>query len=327
MRKITYAEALVEAVDELLAADHRTVLIGSHLLGLSPRRVLLNALREKYRGRVYDPPIAELGYVGMSIGAAMTGLRPIVDVATASFSYQAWPQIACEAANARYMSAGETGVPVILHMLSGLRGAGAAQHSVSPQAMLWNIPGLRIMLPATPYDVKGMLKAAAESDDPTVFIDNTRLFEIVGEVPEGDYRVPLGKAEVRRQGRELTIVATSLMVHRALDAAKSLALEGIEAEVVDMRSLVPFDRATLLDSVSKTGRVIVADETPLNCGVADGISAIIAEEAFHALKAPILRVAVPNVPVPFSPPLESQLDPTADKIVAVARKLMAGNSR
>jgi pyruvate dehydrogenase E1 component beta subunit len=322
MRELSYAEAMVEALDEALGADERVTLIGSYFLGLSPRRVLLDRLREKYGGRMFDPPIAELGYVGVGVGAALTGLRPIVDVATASFVFHAWPQIVNEAANARYMSGGGTAVPMVLHMLTGLRGGGAAQHSHSPQAMLWNTPGLEIIVPATPYDVKGLLRSAVASDNPTVFIDHGRLFEVTGDVPIGDYSVPLGQAAVRREGRDVTIVATSLMVHRAMQAATILVESNIEVEVVDLRTLVPLDRDTLLRSVMKTGRVVIADECHLSCGAGGELAAIIADEAFHALKAPVRRVGTPDVPVPFSPSLEVHIEPTSDRIVAAVHSVV-----
>lgn len=321
MRTITYAEAIVEALEELMAEDERVNLIGSYFLGLSPKRVLLDKLRETYPGRIFDPPIAEIGFVGASVGAAMTGLRPIVDVGTASFLFQAFPQVTNEAANAHYMTNGQTTVPAVFHILAGIRGGGAEQHSHSPQAMLWNTPGLEIMLPSSPYDVKGLLKTAAASDNPTVFVNHARLFDERGEVPEDDYRVPFGQANVRRQGRDATIVATSLMVPRALEAAAALALEGIEVEVVDPRTIVPLDHETILASVAKTGRVVIADECHLSCGVAAELAAIIADEAFDALKAPIKRVTFPDVPVPFSPVLEKALEPTAGKIAAAVQTI------
>lgn len=322
MREISYAEAMVEALDEIMQGDERVSLIGSYFLGLSPRRVLLTRLREKYPGRTFDPPIAEAGYCGLGIGAAMAGQRPIVDVATSSFLFQAFQQVVNEAANAHYMSGGQITVPVIFHILHGIRGGGAAQHSHSPQAMLWNTPGLQIILPSSPRDVKGLLKTAAASDSPTIFVDHVKLFEIVGPVPDDCPAIPFGKANVLREGTDVTIVATSHMVQRALRAADLLAAEGIAAEVVDLRTLVPLDRETFLGSLAKTGRLVIADEGHLSCGVAAELAAIAVEEGFHHLKAPLRRVATPDVPIPFSPPLEKFLDPSEDKIVAAAREVM-----
>ena len=322
MRELTYAEAMVEALAEVMREDDRVSLIGSYFLGLSPRRVLLEKLREEFPTRVWDPPTAELGACGVGIGAAIAGLRPIVDVATASFIFQAWPQIVNEAAPARYMSGGQVTVPVVFHLLHGIRGRGAAQHSHSPQAMLWNAPGLEIMLPASPADVKGLLKTAVASDNPTIFVDHVRLFELKGPVPEGDFRIPFGVADVKRPGKDVTVVATSLMVSRSLAAAAALAKDGIEVEVVDPRTLVPLDEAAILASVRKTGRLVVVDECHLRCGVASEIAATVGERALGHLKAPIRRVATADVPIPFSPTLEAFIEPTQEKIEAAVRSVL-----
>lgn len=322
MRQITYAEAMVEALDEVLQADERVTLIGSYFLGLSPRRVLLNTLRDKFPDRVFDPPISEAGYCGLGIGAAMAGERPIVDVGTSSFLFQAFAQVVNEAANARYMSGGQIQVPVVFHMLHGIRGGGGAQHSHSPQSMLWNAPGLQIMLPSSPADVKGLLRTAVASNNPTIFIDHAKLFEVVGPVPDGDYAIPFGEANVVREGSDVTLVATSYMVQRSLLAADILAREGISVEVVDLRTLVPLDKETLLASVAKTGHLVIADEGHRSCGVGAELAAIVAEEGFHHLKAPVKRVVTPDVPIPFSPPLEQLLDPSEDKIAAAVREVL-----
>jgi pyruvate dehydrogenase E1 component beta subunit len=323
MREVTYAEAMVEALGETMRADDRVSLVGSYFLGLSPRRFLLEKLREEFPARVWDPPTAELGTCGVGIGAAMAGLRPIVDVGTGAFIFQAWAQVANEAAPARYMSGGQFSVPVVFHLLHGLRGRGAAQHSHSPQAQLWNNPGLEIMLPASPADVKGLLRSAVASDNPTVFVDHVKLFEMKGPVPEGDYRIPFGVADVKRPGKDVTVVATSFLVSRSLAAAQALARDGIDVEVVDPRTLVPLDEAAILASVRKTGRLVVVDECHRRCGVAAEIAALVAEQAFGDLKAPIRRVATADVPIPFSPALEAAIEPTQDKIEAAVRSVLA----
>lgn len=322
MREITYAEAMVEALREIMEADERIHLIGSYFLGLSPRRALLTRLREQFPSRVFDPPISEAGSAGLAAGAAMAGLRPIVDIATASFLFEAFPQVVNEVANVHYMTGGQTRAPVVFHILHGIRGGGASQHSHSPQAMLWNSPGLQIMLPSSPRDVKGLLKTAARSDNPTIFVNHPRLFEVTGPVPDGDYAIPFGQADVTRGGRDVTLVATSFMVRRALRAADELARGGIEAEVVDLRTLVPLDKQTMLASVAKTGRVVIVDECHRSCGVAAELAAIVAEEAFGALKAPPRRVTTLDVPVPFSPPLEAYIEPTEEKIIAAVREVL-----
>lgn len=323
MRRISYAQALVEALEEAVSTSREVTIIGSHFLGISPQKHLLHQVRQKHSDRFIDPPISELAYVGMGVGAAMMGLRPIVDVATATFAYVAMSQFANEAANVHYTTGGQTSVPAVFHLLCGIRGGGAPQHSSSPQSMFWNVPGLEIMLPATPYDLKGLMRTAVASNNPTIFIDNTRLFDIEGDVPDEHYTIPLGEAVIRREGADLTIVATSFMVHYAMDAAAELAVKGISAEVLDPRTLVPLDKAAILRSVAKTGRVVIVDEGQLSCGVTDGLAAIIAEDGFEHLKAPIRRIAIPDVPIPYSEPLENELGPTVAKIVAAAGSFFA----
>jgi pyruvate/2-oxoglutarate/acetoin dehydrogenase E1 component len=258
MRELAYYEAKLEALGEILAADERVRLIGESFLGLSERRGLFQEIRKKYPDRVISPsPISELGLCGLVTGAAMAGLRPVLDLVTASFSFEGWPQIVNEAANAFYMSGGQTRAPVVFHLLHGLRGGGAAQHSHSPQAMLWNSPGLEIVLPSSPREVRGLLKTAVNSENPTIFVDHARLFELRGPVPEDDEAIPFGKADVKRSGNDLTVIATSYMVQRCLGVAESLAKEGIQVEVVDPRTLVPLDFSAILASVEKTGRVVI----------------------------------------------------------------------
>src|SRR5918996_6169109 len=315
MRELAYYEAKFEALEEIMAADQRVHLINGTFLSLSPHRQLFQSLRNKYRERIISPPISELGFCGMAIGAAMAGLRPIVDLSTGSFIYEAWPQVANEAANAYYMSGGQTRVPVVFHIFHGLRGGGAAQHSGSPQAMLWNVPGLEIVLPSSPRDVKGLLKRAVARDNPTIFVDHVQLLEVRGEVPENDAPIPFGQADIKRKGSDVTVIATSYMVQRCLQVAQQLAGEKIDVEVVDPRTLVPFDVPTLIGSVEKTGRVVIVDETHQSCGVAAEIAARIVEAGFNKLRAPIRRVSTLDVPVPYSPPLEEYIGPTQDRII------------
>ena len=324
MREIAYYEAKFEALHEIMAADDRVHLIGGTFLSLSPRRHLYQDFARKYSDRMMSPPISELGFCGLATGAAMAGLRPIVDISTGSFIFEAWPQVCNEAANAFYMSAGQTRVPVVFHLFHGLRGGGGAQHSASPQAMLWNNPGLEIVLPSSPSDVKGLLKSAVASDNPTVFVDHVQLLEVRGEVAENDAPIPFGVADIKRQGSDVTVIATSYMVQRCLQVADKLAKEGIQVEVVDPRTLVPFDTATLLSSVEKTRRVVIVDETHQSCGVAAEIAARIAETSFDKLKAPIRRVSTLDVPVPYSPPLEEYIGPREDRIIEAIRAVLAG---
>src|ERR671922_612235 len=233
MRELAYYEAKFEALHEIMAADERVHLINGTFLSLSPRRHIYQELVKKYGDRIMGTPISELGFCGLATGAAMAGLRPIVDISTGSFIFEGWPQVANEAANAYYMSAGQTRVPVVFHLFHGLRGGGAAQHSASPQAMLWNNPGLEIVLPSSPKDVKGLLKNAVATDNPTIFVDHTRLLDTRGEVPEKDEPIPFGVADVKRKGSDVTLIATSYTVYVALQAAAKLAKEGIEVELID----------------------------------------------------------------------------------------------
>jgi len=323
MRELAYYEAKFEALDEIMAADERVHLINGTFLSLSPHRHVFQKLARKYAGRILSPPISELGFCGLATGAAMAGLRPIVDLSTGSFLFEGWPQVCNEAANAYYMSGGQTRVPVVFHLFHGLRGGGAAQHSASPQAMLWNNPGLEIVLPSSPRDVKGLLKTAVASDNPTVFIDHTRLLDTRGEIPEADKPIPFGVADIKRQGSDVTLIATSYMVQRCLKVADALAEEKIEVEVIDPRTLVPFDLATLLSSLDRTHRAVIVDETHQSCGVAAEIAARIAESGFDKLKTRIRRVSTLDVPVPYSPPLEEYIGPTESRIMEAIRAAVA----
>jgi pyruvate/2-oxoglutarate/acetoin dehydrogenase E1 component len=322
MRELAYYEAKLEALHEIMAADARVRLIHETFLGLSPRRTLFAEIERSFPGKVISPPISELGVCGLATGAAMAGLRPIVDLVTASFSFEAWPQIVNEAANAFYMSGGRTRAPVVFHMIHGLRGGGAAQHSHSPQAMLWNCPGLEIVLPSSPRDVKGLLKAAVNSDNPTIFVDHALLFEIRGDVPEGDEPIPLGRADIKRAGSDVTVIATSYMVQRSLEVAERLVREGIQVEVVDPRTLVPLDLETILTSVEKTRRVVVVDECHHSCGVSAELAARIWEAGYDKLKAPLRRVATLDVPVPYNKRLEEFISPSESRIIEAIRGVM-----
>jgi acetoin:2,6-dichlorophenolindophenol oxidoreductase subunit beta len=330
MRELAYYQAKLDGLREVLEADERVHFIanGTGFLGLSPHRLHFAEIKKRFPERILAPPISELGVCGLATGAAMNGLRPVVDLITASFAFEAWPQIVNEAANAFYMSGGQTKAPVVFHILHGIRGAGGPQHSHSPQSMLWNCPGLEIVLPSSPRDVKGLLKTAVASDNPTVFVDHVLLFDVRGEVPDDGQAIPFGLAEIKRSGSDVTVVATSLMVQRSLEVAKVMEKEGIDVEVVDPRTLVPLDFATIMSSVEKTGRVVLVDECHQSCGVAAELAARIAETGYK-LKAPIRRVATHDVPVPFSPPLEEFVSPSATRIAEAIRRVIrsAGSGR
>ena len=322
-RVINFAQALAEAVDGIMAEDPRAVLLGARFTGFTKSARVMDPVLERYADRITWPPISELAYCGVAIGAAISGFRPVVEMSTATFSYEAIPQIANEAAIIHANSNGQVSVPVVFHMLYGIRGAGGAQHSGSPQSWYWSTPGLQVAMPATPADVKGLLRyAALRSNGPTVFLDHSKLMEGFGPVPEGPYEIPFGQAKVEREGDDVSVIATSIQVERALEAADVLLRDsGISLEVVNVRTLQPLDRATILRSARKTGRVIVSDESPDQGGVNGGLAAVVADEAFDALKGPVKRVGVVPVPVSYSAPYEEAVTPSASRIVAAARAL------
>jgi acetoin:2,6-dichlorophenolindophenol oxidoreductase subunit beta len=323
-REVAYTQALAETLGAILEQDERVVLFGANFVGAGPNRALMADLQRRFSDRIVWPPIAELAYCGVAIGAAMAGLRPIVDLSTATFSYEAIPQIVNEAAITYANSAGVTTAPVVFHMLYGLRGGGAAQHSGSPQAWYWNAPGLQVAMPGSPADVAGLLRwAARKSRSPVAFMSHQRLFDVTGVVPGGEYEVPFGVAEVKRSGADVTIVACGVQVPRALEAASTLASEhGVDCEVVDPRTLSPLDVDGLVASVRKTGRVVITDESHDQAGAAAGIAAILADVAFDVLRAPIKRVSTQHVPVPYARSLEEAITPTPARIVSTVRGLL-----
>jgi pyruvate dehydrogenase E1 component beta subunit len=322
MTRLTYAQAMARGLTEALEGDERVMLMGQYFFGLTKHRTLTVEIRKRFGDRVWDPPIAEVGYVGTGIGAAISGLRPIVDVATASFIFQAFSQVVNEAANIHYMTGGQTRVPMVIHVNHGIRGGGAAQHSHSPQAMLMQVPGLKIMTPSSPRDVRGLIATAVADDNPVIWADHVKLFDVEEDVPDAPEAIPFGVADIKRAGTDVTIVATSRAVQVALAAAEELAAEGISAEVVDPRTLVPMDHDAICTSVGRTGRLIVVDEGHRSAGVGAEIAATVAERAFDSLRKPIRRIATLDVPIPFSAPLEGFVEPTAAKIVAVAMDLV-----
>jgi acetoin:2,6-dichlorophenolindophenol oxidoreductase subunit beta len=318
MRDISYAEVLADSIEQGLKNDDRVYVIGGPFFGLTPKAELFNKVAERYPKRVLEPPTSEMGYCGLAVGAAMAGLRPIVDLGTASFVFNAWPIIANEASLAYYMNNGKTTVPVIFHVLHGIRGGGASQHSHSPLAMFWNMPGLEIMAPSSPSDLKGLFMTALTRDNPVIFADHTKLFNTTEQIPDNvgkDSAIPFGKAAIKRKGKDVTVVAFSLTVLNALGASTKLSAEGIDVEVIDPRTIVPLDKKTILESVAKTGRLVIVEEGQTSCGIASEISALVSEYKFNSLKAPIRRVAVPDVPIPFSKTLEAYISPTEDRII------------
>ena len=322
MRKISYAQAICEAFHQMLEKDDSVFVIG---IGVkSPWYVgkSMDGLDEKFGDRVIDPPVSEEGITGVAVGAALTGMRPVMIHPRMDFMLLAMNQIINHAASWHYMFGGKVNVPVTIRAIINRGGEQAAQHSKSLQSMLMHIPGLKVVMPTTPYDAKGLLMACIEDNNPVVYIDDRWLYDHEGEVPEEPYTVPTGKGIIRREGKDVTIVATSYMVLEANKAAKGLEKKGIDVEVVDLRSLKPLDEDLLLESVKKTGRLVIADASWKTCGAAAEISAIVASNAFEYLKAPIIRITLPDVPAPASCRLEEAYYPEARDIMSAAKKVL-----
>jgi pyruvate/2-oxoglutarate/acetoin dehydrogenase E1 component len=321
-RELTIAQAVNEALAEELRRDDSVFVIGEDVAEAgTPFKVLSGLVEEFGTERIIDSPISEAGITGLGVGAAMTGMRPVVDIMFGDFLTLVMDQLANQAAKAHYMSGGKLTVPLVLRTTLGATRRSAAQHSQSLQAWVAHVPGLKVVLPSTPYDAKGLLKAAIRDDNPVVFIEDKLDWRISGPVPEGEYTLPLGVADVKRVGEDITLVGTSSMVHVCLAAAELLAAEGISAEVVDPRTLAPLDGDALVASAEKTGRAIVVDEGHRSYGVTAELASVIAERAFYHLDAPVRRLGAMDVPVPFSPPLEDQTVPTPEGVAAAAREL------
>jgi pyruvate dehydrogenase E1 component beta subunit len=326
VRELTYAQAIHEAMGLAMEADETVILMGEDIGVYGGAFQVTGDLVHRFgEDRVMDTPISELGGAGVAVGAALTGLKPIFEFQFSDFATLAMEQIVNQAAKIRYMLGGEVSVPLVMRFPSGSGTGAAAQHSQSLEAWLAHVPGLKVVQPSTPHDAKGLLLAAIADPDPVMIFEHKLLYKMKGIVPEGHYTVPIGKAEVRRQGTHLTIVATAIMVHRALEAAATLAQEGIEAEVIDLRSLRPLDTGTLVASVKKTGRLMVVYEGVKTLGIGAEVSAAIAEsEAFDYLDAPILRLGGAECPIPYNPELEKAAVPQVESILAGARQLAQG---
>jgi pyruvate dehydrogenase E1 component alpha subunit len=322
-RELSYAEALREAMAQAMAADDRVFLMGEDIGVYGGAFGVTQGLIERFGpDRVRDTPISENTIVGAGVGAALTGMRPIVEMQFMDFVTLAMEQTVLQAAKVRYMFGGKAQVPVVLRLPGGSGTGAAAQHSESLEAWFVHVPGLKVVAPATPYDAKGLLLAALADDNPVIFVEHKLLYRTRGPVPEGPYLVPLGQAIVRRPGRHLTIVAYSIAVLRALEAAERLAAEGIEAEVIDLRTLKPYDAQTVIASVKKTGKLLIVHEAPLPGGFGGELAAAVAQsEAFAYLEAPIVRLGGADVPIPYHPRLERAAVPQMEDIVEAARRL------
>lgn len=325
-RELSYAEAIREAMDIALERDERVVLMGEDIGVYGGAFQVTGELVHKYgEERVIDTPISELGGAGVAVGAALTGLRPIFEFQFSDFAALAMEQIVNQAAKVRYMLGGSVSVPLVMRFPAGSGTGAAAQHSQSLEAWLGHVPGLKVVQPSTPEDAKGLLLAALEDPDPVMIFEHKMLYKAKGHVPEGHYVTPIGKAAIRREGKDVTIVATSLMVHKALSAAETLAGEGIDTEVIDLRTVRPMDRDTVLDSVRKTGRLVCVYEGVKTLGIGAEISAMVAEsDAFDFLDAPIVRLGGAECPIPYNPELEKAAVPQIPDIVDAIRNVARG---
>jgi pyruvate dehydrogenase E1 component beta subunit len=323
-RTITFKQAVLEALAEEMRADPSVVLIGEDIGAAGGVFLQTKGLFEAFGpARVIDTPISESAIVGMAVGAAMTGLRPVVEIMFGDFITLALDQLVNQAAKVRYMSAGAFTVPLVLRTAIGVGGNLGPQHSQSLHAWVAHVPGLKVVMPSNAADAKGLMKAAIRDEDPVVFFESRTSYNTVGAVPEGEHLVPIGRATVARHGGDASIIAIGAMVGLALQAAEAMAQEGIGVEVIDVRSLVPLDAETILASVRKTARALVLDGGHAQFGVAGEIAALIGEQAFDWLDAPVMRLAAPNVPIPFSRTLEPLVVPSRQEIVARIRTLVA----
>ena len=323
MRKITYREAIREALREEMMRDERVFLLGEDIAEFGGSyKVTEGLLAEFGCERVRNTPISEGAIIGTALGAALMGMRPVAEVMYIDFIGLAMDQIANQAAKVKYMFGGKARVPLVIRTQGGAGRSSAAQHAQSLEAWFVHVPGLKVVMPSTPYDAKGLLKSAIRDDNPVIFIEHKLLYPVQGEVPEADYVVPLGVADIKREGRDVTVVATSRLVPMAIAAADRLATEGIEIEVVDPRTLAPLDEETILASVRKTNRLIIAQEAAPRCSFASEVAAVVTEKAFDYLDAPITRLTALPTPIPFAPVLEQYVLPDEGKLLSAVRALL-----
>ncbi len=322
VRELTLAQAIREALAEELRRDATVYIMGEDVAEAgTPFKVLSGLVEEFGPRRIIDSPISEVGITGIGVGAAMTGMRPVVDIMFGDFIGLIMDQLANQAAKIHYMSGGKLKAPLVVRTTLGATRRSAAQHSQSLHAWVSHIPGLKVALPSTPYDAKGLLKTAIRDDSPVVIFEDKMMYALKGPVPEEEYTIPFGVADIKRVGTDITLVATSSMVQVALAAADTLEQLGVSAEVIDPRTMVPLDRDTLIASARKTSRAIVIDEGYESYGVTAEMAAVIAEGAFYDLDAPVKRLGAMDVPIPFSPVLEDQTVPTPSTVVELAKTL------
>ena len=323
MPSIPMNQAIREALHEEMARDSNIFVLGEDVIAHGGPYAVTRGIAEKYPDRIRQTPISEAAIVGTAVGAALCGMRPVAEIMYVDFITCAMDEVVNQMAKVRYMFGGQTDVPVVLRLPSGSARLIAAQHSQSLEAWFMHVPGLQVAVPSTPRDAKGLMKSALRGRDPVMFIEYKRLYSVKGEVPDTEYAIPFGQADVKRQGNDITVVASGPMVGKALEAAEILSVEGIELEVIDPRTLVPLDTDTIFSSVEKTNRAIITDEEVRRGGSSAELASRIAEECFDYLDAPVRRVAAADVPMPFSPVLEKLAVPSVEKLLATARELAA----
>lgn len=323
MREISFSQALNEALREEMKKDPAVFIAGEDVGLMGGVFGVTNGLLEEFgEERVRDTPISEAAIVGSAIGSAVTGMRPVIELMFIDFTAVAMDQIVNQAAKMRYMFGGKASLPITIRTCAGAGFSAAAQHSQSLEAWFVHTPGLKVVMPSTPQDAKGLLKAAIRDNNPVVFIEHKLLYGKTGQVPEGEYHIPLGKAQIVREGKDLTLISWSRMVDICLSAAETLAKEGVKGEVIDLRTLVPLDKEAIFRSVEKTGRVIIVHEACLTGGFGGEIAALIADEAFDCLDAPIKRVTAPDAPIPFNPTLEKHYIPDEEEVLKAVRQIL-----
>ncbi len=325
MREITLSKAVNEAIAEEMRRDDRVILMGEDVAEAgTPFKVLSGLVEEFGTDRVIDTPISEPGFTGIAVGAAMTGMRPIVDLMFGDFLFLIMDQLCNQAAKTHYMSGGKLNVPMVVRTNLGATRRSAAQHSQSLQALVAHIPGLKVAMPSSAYEAKGLMKTAIRDNNPVVIFEDKLMYQDKAPVPEEEYLIPFGEANILQEGTDVTLIGTSSMVQVAQQAADKLAALGISAEVIDPRTIAPLDHKTLVESVKKTSRAVVIDEGHRQYGVTAEIASVIAEQAFYYLDAPVARLGAMDVPVPFSPALEDLTVPTADDVVETVKRQMQG---
>jgi pyruvate dehydrogenase E1 component beta subunit len=323
MREISFSEATLEAMAEEMTRDDRVFIMGEDIARQGGIFGQFRGLPQQFGfERVRDTPISETAIIGAGVGAALAGMRPVVDMHFVDFITVAMDEVVNQMAKIRYIFGGQCSIPIVLRAPDGIIRSAAAQHSQSLEAWFLHVPGLKVVIPSNPADAKGLLKSAVRSDDPVLYFEHKALFAQKGPVPEGEHLVPIGKASVTRMGKDVTIVSYSLMLLRALEAAEKLAAQGIQAEVIDLRTISPLDKETLFTSVAKTKRLIIVHEAVRTGGVGAEIAALVAEEMIDYLDAPIRRLGAPSVPIPFSPSLERLMKIEARDIVRVAQEII-----